>query len=152
MKRILIRYSLLLLGVAMLGFVSACKDEGPHNDEIVRFRSTINSQYTIPRTTSSAQGAAVLEYNKSNRVLTYNISYQGITPTAARIHSAEPAWETGPVEFTFTNYASSPITGSVTLNQRQENALMFGRMYINIYSAANIYGEIRGQIVLDAEN
>ena len=151
MKRKQIRYSLLIMGIALLGLVSACKDEGPHNDEIIRFRATINNSHTIPRSTSSAQGSAVLEYNKNTKILTYNITYQGLTPTRVWIHSAEPAWETGPVEFETLNVTSTPITGSNKLDQRQENLLIFGNMYINIYTVANPYGEIRGQIVLDAE-
>ncbi|GAB3182588.1 CHRD domain-containing protein [Telluribacter humicola] len=151
MKKSMKHFTLLFVAVLMMGVMASCKDEGPHNDPIIRFTSTLNSQNTQPRATSSAQGSAVLEYNKETRTLTYNITYQGLTPTAVVIHSAMPAWENGPAQFILTNVGTSPITGSVTLNSEQENLLVWGNMYINIRTEQNPFGEIRGQIMLDRE-
>ncbi|TDB66981.1 CHRD domain-containing protein [Arundinibacter roseus] len=148
MRKTIKNLGLLVMGAALMVSTLSCKEEGPDKDDIVRFESTINSNNTIPRSTSSAQGSAVLEYNKRTNTLSYNVTYQGITPTAAHIHSAKPAWETGPVEVPFANIGTSPITGSTVLSQDQENLLMLGNMYINIHSAEYPAGEIRGQVLL----
>jgi len=42
--------------------------------------------------------------------------------------------------------AKSPFEGSATLNDDQVKALMAGDMYVNIHTAANKGGEIRGQL------
>jgi hypothetical protein len=149
MKNSMKSLSLLLIGMLLVGGVSSCKEDGPHTDPIVRFVSTINTSNTQPRAVSSAQGSAVMEYNKDTRTLSYNITYQGLRPTSAAIHSAQPYWENGPIEFNLSNVGTSPITGSVVLNPRQETLLMLNSMYINIVTQENPYGEIRGQVELE---
>ena len=134
----------------MLGFVSSCKEEGPHKDDIVKFSAVINSTPTVPKATSSAQGTGVFEYNKTTRDLKYNITYQNITPTSVSINMANPAYEAGPIVFTLAqNPTGNQVQGSVKLNIEQQTALIVGMMYVNIPTAENIYGEIRGQIMAD---
>lgn len=147
MKTTMRKFAILLMSVVFMGSVISCKIEGPDTSDIVKYQATINSNNTIPKATSSAQGSAALEYNKATKVLTYNITYQGLTPTVAHIHKAEPAWETGPAIIPFSNVGTSPITGSATLTQDQENFLRFGNLYINIHTKEYPYGEIRGQIL-----
>lgn len=148
MKKTIKQFAILLMSATLMVGMVSCEKTGPDQDEIVKFEATINSSNTIPRSTSSAQGSAVLEYNKRTNTLTYNVTYQGLTPTVGHIHSAEPAWETGPVRVPFANVATSPITGSKVLSQDEENLLMFGNMYINLHSVTYPAGEIRGQVLL----
>ena len=42
--------------------------------------------------------------------------------------------------------ASSPVEGSATLTDAQAADLMAGKYYVNIHTAANPGGEIRGQV------
>ena len=147
MKKMMKPFAFLLMSVALLGSLVSCENDGPDKSEIVKYQATINSQNAIPRATSSAQGSAVLEYNKVTKVLTYNVTYQGLKPTVGHIHKAEPAWETGPVIIPFANVGTSPITGSATLTQEQENLLSFGNLYINLHTVQYPMGEIRGQIL-----
>ena len=44
------------------------------------------------------------------------------------------------------NNPTSPATGSATLTDAQAADLMAGRWYVNIHTAANRGGEIRGQV------
>ena len=147
MKRTMKKFGAMALAAALLAGVVSCEIEGPDQEDIVRFEATINNANTIPRAISSAQGTANLEYKKSSKTLSYNITYQGLTPTVAHIHAAQPAWENGPVIFPLSNVTTSPITGSVTLNQEQEDLLRLGNMYINIHTEQYPTGEIRGQIL-----
>jgi hypothetical protein len=150
MKKPMKRFLLLITGVLMLGFVSSCKEEGPHKDDIVKFSAVINSSATVPKATSSAQGTGVFEYNKTTMDLKYNITYQNITPTSVNIHMANPAYEAGPMVFALaSNPTGNQVQGSVKLNVEQQTALVVGLMYVNIPTADNIYGEIRGQILAD---
>jgi len=44
------------------------------------------------------------------------------------------------------NIATSPAEGSATLTDPQAADLMAGRYYVNVHTAANPGGEIRGQV------
>ncbi|WP_026633018.1 CHRD domain-containing protein [Dyadobacter alkalitolerans] len=150
MKKPMKRFLLLIAGVVMLGFVSSCKEEGPHKDDIVKFSAVINSSATVPKATSAGQGTGVFEYNKATMELKYNINYQNVTPTSVNIHTASPSWEAGPLVFTLADKPTgSQVQGTQKLNTEQQTQLILGMMYVNIPTANNIYGEIRGQILAD---
>ena len=150
MKKPMKRFLLLIAGVVMLGFVSSCKEEGPHKDDIVRFSAVINSSATVPKATSAGQGTGVFEYNKNTMELKYNITYQNITPTSVNIHSANPSWEAGPILYALAEKpAGNQVQGTQKLNTEQQTQLVVGMLYVNIPTAENIYGEIRGQIIAD---
>lgn len=151
MKKPMKRFLLLLTGVAMLGLVSSCKEEGPQKDDVVKFSATINSQPAIPKSTSTAQGTGVFEYNKVSRELKYNISYQNVTPTSITINAANPSWQVGNVVYTVaTNPSGSQVSGTISnVSIADQTQLIIGAMYVNVVSKAYPYGEIRGQILAD---
>ncbi|WAC14148.1 CHRD domain-containing protein [Dyadobacter pollutisoli] len=150
MKKPMKHFLLLIAGVVMLGFVSSCKEKGPHKEDIVKFSAVINSTPTVPKATSSGQGTGIFEYNKNTKELKYNITYQNITPTSVTINSANPAWEAGPILFELaSNPAGNQVQGSKTLNTEQQTMLIVGMLYVNIPTKDNVYGEIRGQILAD---
>ena len=146
MQKSLKKISVLVIAAIVAMGMQSCKIEGPDQDDAVKYQATINNKFIQPNTTSSAQGAASFEYNKTNRTLTYNITYQGLTPTAVTLNRADPYYENGPIVFELANPATSPLTGSLTLTNDQETDLRLGRMYVLIFTSDNQYGEIRGQI------
>ncbi len=137
---------MLLLAAVLATGMQSCEIEGPDQDDVVKYEARIDNRFIQPKTTSSAQGAASFEYNKTNRTLSYNITFQGLTPTAVTINRAEPFYENGPIVFELPNFATSPLTGSKTLTNEQETDLRLGRMYVLVFTKDNRFGEIRGQI------
>jgi len=100
-----------------------------------------------PGVTTTATGAATLSYDAATHTLTYNVTYTGLSgpAVAAHIHGpAEPGANAPPVVL-FAN-AASPITGTATLTDAQAADLAAGKYYVNVHTAANKGGEIRGQI------
>ena len=85
--------------------------------------------------------------NTETKVLTYNLSYQNLTgpAAAAHIHSGPPG-QAGPPVVPFTGDLASPIIGKATLTDAQMADLKAGKWYVNVHTAANKGGEIRGQI------
>ncbi|SNC75542.1 CHRD domain-containing protein [Hymenobacter gelipurpurascens] len=137
--------ALLLMGSASF---SACKkddDNKPAASNTVQLKATINAQQEVPTNNSTATGAMTGSYDKTTRVLTYTVTYQGITPLAGHIHQAAPGVNGG-VIVPFASVASSPITGTATLSEADGAKLLAGETYVNFHTQANKDGEIRGNI------
>ncbi|MEZ4902856.1 MAG: CHRD domain-containing protein [Spirosomataceae bacterium] len=135
----------LFLALFVVSVMVGCKDEGPHTNPEVKFEATLSAANEVPPVTSSATGRMEGVYNKTTKTLTYTITHSGLTPTAGHFHSGN-SWEAGPVVFNFGSTLGSPISGSWTLNQQQENLLFSGLLYANLHTAVNKGGEIRGQV------
>ena len=102
-----------------------------------------------PGITSSGKGAATASLDTATRPLTWTVEYSGLSgpATAAHIHGpADPGADAG-VVVPFTGNLASPIKGSATLTDTQIAQLEAGKWYVNIHTAANKGGEIRGQLV-----
>jgi len=141
----------LLIPVLLAGglVLSSCEDkDAPDAKPTIELEAVINAEQEVPRTTSTATGNFTGSYNKSTRVLSYTVTYTGFTPTAGHIHRiADLNSQVGPVEIPFTTL-TSPITGTAQLDQRLENELIGGNLYVNLHSQRFPAGEIRGNIRL----
>ncbi|MGA0558692.1 CHRD domain-containing protein [Larkinella sp. VNQ87] len=129
--------------------VTSCSPikDAPDKKDTVEFEATLNGGQEVPSNASSATGTMTGTYNKPTKELSYTVNYTGLTPTAGHIHLAPGGPGTnGGVIIPFPSL-TSPISGRATLTQPQENALMEGRLYVNLHTAAYPGGEIRGNIM-----
>lgn len=136
------RYSLIASAVAVGLVATACstmnKPKGEH------YAATLAA---APGVTTSGKGTATFTYAADTHTLTYDVKYEGLTgpAMAAHIHGpADPGQNAG-VVVPFPN-AANPITGTATLTDAQAAELKAGKYYVNVHTAANKGGEIRGQI------
>ncbi|GAB3338321.1 CHRD domain-containing protein [Larkinella ripae] len=128
--------------------VTSCSPikDAPDKKDTVEFEGTLNGAQEVPSTASSATGTMTGTYNKTTKELSYTVNYTGITPIAGHIHLAPGGPGTnGAVIIPFSTL-TSPISGRSTLRQEQENALMEGRLYVNLHTTAYPGGEIRADI------
>jgi hypothetical protein len=87
--------------------------------------------------------------------LTFDMNYGGLSGTAVAAHIHGPAGpdEAAAVMVNFAPFnggafgASGTMGGTATLSPDQLAALVDGRTYVNVHTAANGGGEIRGQVV-----
>jgi hypothetical protein len=93
-------------------------------------------------------GTADLDYDSASKKLSWKLSYSGLSgpATAAHFHGPAEAGKNAGVAVAIPNATSSPVEGSATLTDAQAADLVAGRYYINIHTAANPGGEIRGQV------
>ena len=96
----------------------------------------------------AGKGTADLDYDAASKKLSWKLTYSGLTgpATAAHFHGPAAAGANAGVAVPIPNPGSSPVEGSATLTDAQAADLMAGKYYINIHTAANPGGEIRGQV------
>ncbi len=114
------------------------------NEEAVVQLSGTNEAPTAVNT--AASGTAVFAYNRATRELSYALTALDMSPTMAHIHRGA-AGVAGPVAYAFSATPfTTTLTGVFTLSPSDEALLLSDGLYVNVHSAANPAGEIRGQI------
>lgn len=114
-----------------------------------KMKATLDGKQEVPPNASAATGSADIDYDTASKKLTWKLTYSGLSgpATAAHFHGpAEPGKNAG-VMVPIPNATSSPADGSATLTDAQAADLMAGKLYINVHTAANPGGEIRGQVM-----
>jgi CHRD domain len=120
---------------------------GAHAQEAT-FKIDLKGSNEVPANASKGTGTAVVTYNPGSRLLSWKVTYSGLTGPATMGHFHGPAElnTNAPVVIAFAK-VDSPIEGSATLTDAQAADLAAGKYYINIHTAENKGGEIRGQAV-----
>ena len=113
-----------------------------------KMKVTLDGKSQVPPNTSAGTGTADLDYDAASKKLSWKITYSGLSgpATAAHFHGPAAAGANAGVKVPIPNPTASPIEGSATLTDEQAADLTAGKYYINVHTAANPGGEIRGQV------
>ena len=113
-----------------------------------KMKATLDGKSEVPPNTSAASGSADIDYDPASKKLSWKLSYSGLSgpATAAHFHGPAEAGKNAGVAVAIPNATSSPVEGSATLTDAQAADLVAGKYYVNIHTAANPGGEIRGQV------
>ena len=116
------------------------------------FKVTLTGAQQVPPVQTSATGTADLSYDPATRVVTWSVTYSGLSgpATMAHFHGPAAAGKNGPPVIWLTEKgkpAESPIKGQATLTPEQAQQFNAGEWYINVHTQANPGGEVRGQVV-----
>jgi hypothetical protein len=132
--------------LTMLALGAAVAFAGPAFAD--KMKATLDGASEVPPNTSAGKGTADLDYDAASKKLTWKLTYTGLSgpATAAHFHGPAEAGKNGGVAVAIPNATSSPAEGSATLTDAQAADLMAGKYYVNIHTAANPGGEIRGQV------
>ena len=112
------------------------------------FKVTLDAKSEVPPNSSAGTGTVDVDFDAATKKLTWKLTYSGMTGpvSAAHFHGpAEPGKNAG-VAVAIPNAGTSPAEGSATLTDAQAADLTAGKYYINVHTAANPGGEIRGQV------
>ena len=163
------KFTLALAALAVVTVV-ACEDDDPVApvSKIVNLRATMTGSAEVPAVTSSGSGTFTATLDTSTNRLTYNVTYSGLgsNVTLGHIHGPASTTATSGAILNFatlaggtfvTGAAAGSATGTVTLNTSTaitatvngdslRKLLLAGLTYVNIHTATNGGGEIRGQI------
>lgn len=110
---------------------------------------TLSGANEVPAVTASSSGKAYVTYNSVSSSLDYVLITNALTATAAHLHSGATG-SAGAVLYSLTTpvagAGSVTTTGTVTVSATDAQTLKAGNTYINIHTAANANGELRGQV------
>ena len=139
---------LFRIGIGGLALAMTLGHAGNVRAETLTYKVALKSASEVPPNASSGSGTVDVTYDTQSKKLSWKVSYSGLTgpATAAHFHGpAEPGKNAG-VMIPIQNIATSPAEGSATLTDAQAADLTAGRLYVNVHTAANPGGEIRGQV------
>ena len=113
-----------------------------------KMKATLDGKSEVPPNASAGTGTADIDYDAASKKLSWKLTYSGLSgpATAAHFHGPAEAGKNGGVAVAIPNATSSPAEGSATLTDAQAADLMAGKYYVNVHTAANPGGEIRGQV------
>lgn len=119
----------------------------PASAEKMMMKINLTSAAEVPANSSPGKGTADVTYDSASKMLTWKVTYSGLTgpATMAHFHGPAEAGKNAPVLIPFKD-AASGANGSATLTDAQAADLMAGKLYINVHTAKNPGGEIRGQV------
>jgi hypothetical protein len=106
----------------------------------------------VPSVESAGQAVAELTYDPATRMLTWAITYVGLSGpvTMAHFHGPAAKGENAAPQISLTKQGSpaeNPIKGQATLSPEQAKDFVAGKWYVNLHTQAHPAGEIRGQVV-----
>lgn len=109
------------------------------------YKATLNGASEVPPVNTTATGSATVNVDTASKKITWSVTYSGLTAAAAHIHCGAAPGANAGVAVPLT-VGPSPMTGSGTMTEAQLTELQGGKCYVNIHTAANKAGEIRGQL------
>jgi hypothetical protein len=153
-------YSLLpvILVCVSMTCLFACKkdDVTPPTTSVVEKKGLIVSgDQEVPVKTTPASGTLDVSYNKDTHLFTFTVKYTNLTgvPTGSHIHGIAARGTNAGIKYDFFDMFPQAVSGTFTntltvdsTTAIKQDSLLLGFYYLNIHTAANPGGEIRGQI------
>lgn len=147
-KRIVSVLAAFVLFAVVIGVVSSCNTVDPN---AVTYSISLAGENQSTPVANAGSGTFTADYNKSTRVLKYSLTWTltgGETATAAHFHGPAAAGANAGVAvniFTTANTTGKVENVSLTLTEAQAADMIAGKWYINIHTAKNPSGALRGQ-------
>ncbi len=135
-----------LIGLALTAFLGTSSVVVA---EAITYKAVLNAQSQPTPNDSKGTGTAEVTYDTTSKTLAWTVTFDGLTgpATAAHFHGPAAPGANAGVALLIGNNPTSPAKGTATLTDAQAADLQGGLWYINIHTAANRGGEIRGQVV-----
>ncbi len=133
--------------LAALACAGALALATPSMAAMVNLKADLKGSNEVPPADSKGTGSVTATYDTASKKLSWKGSTSGLSgpATAAHFHAGE-AGKNGGVVVPITGADKASFEGSATLTDAQAADVMGGKWYVNIHTAANKGGEIRGQL------
>lgn len=136
--------SVLLVCLSLTALVAS----GLSFAQVLNVGATLSGAAEVPPNASAGLGQLQAEFDKASRTLRYTLRYSGLSGPvkAGHFHGPAEAGKNAGVALGINNAGDSPVQGSAVLTPEQAADLLAGKWYINLHTAANPGGELRGQV------
>ena len=106
----------------------------------------LNGAQEVPPVSTAATGSGTITV-LMDRSVSGSVTTSGVAGTVAHIHQGAPG-QNGPVIVPLNKTADNvwSVPAGIRFNDNQYEAFKLGNLYVNVHSAANPAGEIRGQV------
>jgi hypothetical protein len=133
--------TILLACIAVLAIAS------PSMAASINMKADLKGASEVPPTDSKGTGSVTATFDTASKKLSWKGTVSGLSgpATAAHFHAGE-AGKNGGVAVPITGADKGSFEGSATLTDAQADELMAGKWYVNVHTAANKGGEVRGQV------
>ncbi|HYF15189.1 MAG TPA: CHRD domain-containing protein, partial [Phycisphaerales bacterium] len=137
----------LLNGRMYVNIHTAAIPTGEIRGQIVSMVADLDGGQETPPVATPARGVGLFNINTATNQMEYYIIYGGLgsPETAAHIHGYQPHGLAAGVVHPLPS--ANPKVGTWNYPQAEEQRILDGMTYVNIHTAVNGPGEIRGQIV-----
>ena len=111
----------------------------------------LDGESEVPSVETTAEGIAMMMLDPTAGTLQYRITVTGLSGpiTAAHFHRGEPGVTGSPIHTITFNQENKTAVGVWTVGDLNDlQMLIDGDIYLNVHTAANSGGEIRGQVIL----
>jgi hypothetical protein len=134
--------------VACLSTLALLATSASHAD-MLNLGATLSGAAEVPPNTSAGMGQLQAEFDKATKTLRFTLRYSGLSGPvkAAHFHGPAEAGKNAGVALGINNAGESPVQGSAVLTADQAADLLAGKWYVNVHTAANPGGEVRGQVI-----
>jgi hypothetical protein len=138
----------MMLIAGLIGVVSAA---GLALAAPMSFQVPLTGAQQVPPVQTTGSGTANLTYDPATRVVTWSITYSGLSSpvTMSHFHGPAEVGKNANVAIWLTKQGSpveSPIKGEATLTPEQAQQFTAGEWYVNVHTRDHPAGEIRGQV------
>jgi hypothetical protein len=141
-----------LLAGGAIALVTTAIALGAARTEAYKVSSTLTAKAEVPAPKGAANAGGTfsggyVEKANGSAVLTWKLTYSKLTgaATAAHIHMGKPG-VAGAVIVPLCGPCTSGKVGKATISKSVVETLEKGQAYVNVHTAKNAGGEIRGQV------
>ena len=113
----------------------------------IDLKADLKGTNEVPPNDSNGTGSVSATFDTDSNKLSWKGTVSDLSGavTGAHFHSAE-AGRNGAVALPIVGADKGSFEGSATLTDTQAEDLMAGKWYVNVHTAANKGGEVRGQV------
>jgi hypothetical protein len=142
------KLTLMLAAAALAALLAVGAGVAATRSETYKLSAKLTARQEVPKPVGAVAAAGgTFTGTLAGRKLTWKLTFKGLTgkAVAAHIHLGKPG-KAGAVLVPLCGPCRSGMARSVRVSARAHDALERGNAYVNVHTAKNAGGEIRGQV------
>jgi len=134
--------------LAALASGAALAFASPSIAATVTLKADLKASSEVPPNDSEGTGSLTVTYDDASKKLSWKGSTSDLSgpATAAHFHGPAGPGENAGVVVPISGANKGAFEGSATLTDAQATEMLAGKWYVNVHTATNKGGEIRGQL------